>query len=192
MFIMDKKIELRKYLKKQRSSLSMEQVLTSSLQISRHILACDAYLQAKCIMGYLAFGNELSVDLVLKQALKDGKIVTVPYIISSTEMQAVVLKNMQDLVFDCYGIRTVSNYDTIIPPQNHELILVPGVSFGYDGSRLGMGAGYYDRFLSKARGVSLMGVAYDKLMQKTLPCTQYDVGMNFLVSENGIISVTKF
>lgn len=188
MFIMDKKIELRKYLKKQRSGLSMKQVLDSSLQISRHILACDAYLQAKCIMGYLAFGKEPSVDLVLQQALADGKTVTVPYIISSTEMQAVVLKNMQNFIFDCYGIRTVNNFDTIVPPQNHGLILVPGVSFGRDGSRLGMGAGYYDRFLSKVRGVALMGVAYDKLMQKTLPCTQYDVCMNFLASESGIIS----
>lgn len=29
-------------------------------------------------MGYLAFGNELSVDLVLQQALHDGKTVAVP------------------------------------------------------------------------------------------------------------------
>ena len=51
------KTELRKRLKAERARLSVEQVALSSEQVSRHILACDAYRKAQCIMGYLAFGK---------------------------------------------------------------------------------------------------------------------------------------
>ena len=63
------KIELRKILRKQRAQISWQQVSRSSMQVAEHILACDAFLKAQCIMGFLAFGRELSVDLVLAQAL---------------------------------------------------------------------------------------------------------------------------
>ena len=51
------KVELRKRLKVERARLSAEQAALSSEQVSRHILACDAYRKAHCIMGYLAFGK---------------------------------------------------------------------------------------------------------------------------------------
>ena len=73
MVIAEEKVELRKYFKRLRSQLTAEQAASGSLLTARQILACDAYRKASCIMGYLAFGNELSVDLVLQQALRDGK-----------------------------------------------------------------------------------------------------------------------
>ena len=73
MVIAEEKVELRKYFKRLRSQLTAEQAASGSLLTARQILACDAYRKANCIMGYLAFGNELSVDLVLQQALADGQ-----------------------------------------------------------------------------------------------------------------------
>ena len=72
MVIAEEKVELRKYFKRLRSQLTAEQAASGSLLTARQILACDAYRKASCIMGYLAFGNELSVDLVLQQALADA------------------------------------------------------------------------------------------------------------------------
>ena len=62
MVIAEEKVELRKYFKRLRSQLTAEQAASGSLLTARQILACDAYRKANCIMGYLAFGNELSVD----------------------------------------------------------------------------------------------------------------------------------
>ena len=163
------KIELRKRLKKARAQLCAEQVAASSAQTVRHILACDAYRNAECIMGYLAFGKELSVDAVLEQALSEGKKVLVPLVISATEIVPVRLKSMQNFELDCFGIRSVRPPVERVAADEVGLILVPGVAFGKDGSRLGMGAGYYDRFLPKAVHAVRMGIAYDSLMQPTLP-----------------------
>ena len=181
------KIELRKSLKKQRNALSPEQAAYSSLQASRHILACDAYRKARCIMGFLAFGRELSVDEVLRQALADGKQVAVPFIISATEFVPALIQNLDDFVLDRYGIRTVRQPLVQVAPEGIDLVLVPGVAFGRDGSRMGMGAGYYDRFLTAVPGAVTMGVAYDGLLQEALPCDAHDVPMDYIVSESGIL-----
>lgn len=190
MVVEAEKTELRRHLQRLRAQMSGEQAAASSLQASRHILACDAYRKAKCIMGFLAFGKELSVDIVLAQALTDGKKVAVPLITSGEEFVPVRLLDMQHFALDRYGIRTAPQPVQLVEPEEIDLILVPGVAFGRDGSRLGMGAGYYDRFLLKAGQAVRMGVAYDSLMQDALPVDAYDVGMQLLVSESGIITLT--
>ena len=127
------------------------------------------------------------MDIVLGQALADGKKVAVPLITSGEEFVPVRLLDMQHFALDCYGIRTAPQPVQLVEPEEIDLILVPGVAFGRDGSRLGMGAGYYDRFLLKAGQAVRMGVAYDALMQDALPVDAYDVNMQLLASESGII-----
>ena len=106
---MDKK-ELRKKLKALRNNLTQEEVDVSSHLVAEKILACDAYRKAEHIMGYLAFGKELSVDEILKQALADGKRVYVPEIISQTEIRAVELESFTDF-------RRISYTSTFMEPR---------------------------------------------------------------------------
>ena len=184
------KITLRKALRQQRAQLTREQVAAASAAVARQILACDAFCKAKSVMGFLAFGKELSVDAVLAAALAMGKTVAVPHIISASSFVAVRLKNLQDFDLDRYGIRTVKPPLEQIEPEELDLVLVPGVAFGRDGSRMGMGAGYYDRFLPQADKALTMGVAYDCLLQEALPTDEHDVKMQCIVSESGILTLS--
>ena len=123
------KIALRKALRQQRAQLTREQVTAAGEAVARQILACDAFRKAKSIMGFLAFGKELSVDLVLEQALAMGKTVAVPHIESATSFVPVRLKNLQDFDLDRYGIRTVRPPLELIEPNAFDLVLVPGVAY---------------------------------------------------------------
>lgn len=183
------KVELRKKLKSLRNDLTQEQVAKSSAQVAKQILACDAYRKAKHIMGYLAFGKELSVDGILKQALADGKRVYVPEIISQTEIRAVELKDFNWFELDRYGIRSVPKPTEIIDPAILQLVLVPAVAYDKRGYRMGMGAGYYDRFLPLTENAIKIGVAYEALLQEQLPKDEYDVCVSWLVSESGIVQI---
>ena len=183
------KITLRKALRQQRAQLTREQVTAASEAVARQILACDAFCKAKSVMGFLAFGKELSVDLVLEAALAQGKTVAVPHIVSDTVFVPVRRKHLQGFELDRYGIRSVRPPLEIIKPEAFDLVLVPGVAFGRDGSRMGMGAGYYDRFLPQANKAVVMGVAYDFLLQSSLPSDEHDVKMQCIVSESGIITL---
>lgn len=181
------KVELRKKLKSLRNELTQEDVAKSSAQVAKQILACDAYRKAKHIMGYLAFGKELSVDGVLQQALADGKRVYVPEIISQTEIRAVELKDFARFELDRYGIRSVPQPAEAVDPAKLQLVLVPAVAFDKEGNRMGMGAGYYDRFLPLTENAIKIGVAFEALLQEQLPQDQYDYKVPLVVCESGIL-----
>lgn len=180
------KIELRKQLKKLRCSLSPEYISHCSNRIADYILQSEEYKRAGSIMGYLAFGNEISVDYILSQALADNKKVYVPLVLSATEMKAARIESMQDFVCDRYGIRSVAEPAESIMPELLDLILVPAVAFDRQGNRMGMGVGYYDRFLAHVPRKITCGITCTALLQEKLPCDVNDVPVAALADENGI------
>lgn len=180
------KIELRKQLKKLRGSLSPEYISHCSNRIADYILKSEEYKRAGSIMGYLAFGNEISVDYILSQALADNKKVYVPLVLSATEMKAARIESMQDFIYDRYGIRSVAEPVESIMPELLDLILVPAVAFDRQGNRMGMGAGYYDRFLARVPRKITCGITCTALLQEKLPYDVNDVPVAALADENGI------
>ena len=122
-----------------RNQLSREQVDRWSKEICENIMLSPQYRQADVIFGYLAFGNEPDIDIVLEQARLAGKTVCVPQIISKTEICAVRFEGFGQLSLDRYGIRSVSCADVVINPHEIALALVPGVGFAKNGSRINPG-----------------------------------------------------
>lgn len=84
-----------------------------------------------------------------------------------------------------------------IPTPDHDAprithfgtILVPLVAFDDHGTRIGMGGGYYDRFLaSLPREVPRIGVAFDcQHSESLLPGETWDVTLSAAVTESGVI-----
>lgn len=180
------KAKLRRELKTRRNAFTFEYTAEASRKLCEHILACAVYKEAKTILGYLAFGRELSLDYLLARALEDGKEVYVPHILSATEFVAARLKSMDDFDLDRYGIRCLKEPIEAIAPEKLDLVLVPAVAFAKDGNRLGMGAGYYDRFLVKCSQAFKIGIAYEELLQECLPKDQHDVAVPYIATESGI------
>lgn len=68
------------------------------------------------------------------------------------------------------------------------LVLVPGVAFDRSGSRLGHGAGYYDRLLARLpAGVPRVGVVGAGTLLAAVPHEAHDVRMTHLLTENALI-----
>ena len=70
-------------------------------------------------------------------------------------------------------------------PHGVGLILVPGLGFGHDGSRLGHGKGFYDRLLASTSQAITCGVAFHCQMASSLPTEPHDIHMHYLVSPQG-------
>ena len=68
-------------------------------------------------------------------------------------------------------------------PQLVDLILVPGLAFTLQGTRLGQGKGYYDRFLSHLPSATLLGVCWQAHLLETLPEETHDVRMHGILTE---------
>jgi 5,10-methenyltetrahydrofolate synthetase len=67
-----------------------------------------------------------------------------------------------------------------------DVVLVPGLVFGLDGSRLGRGAGHYDRLLAAHDVPVRIGVAADLHVVAAVPTEAHDIPMTHLVSESGV------
>lgn len=177
------KQQLRKELKSLRNKLSMAQVTDWSKKICENIINTPQYRQANVILGYLAFGNEPNIDSVLQQALLNGKTVCIPQIVSKTKLRAVKFNGFNELELDQYGIRSLRCNAEVIETAKMDLLLIPGVGFAKNGSRIGMGAGYYDRFLTQAKSSALMGVTYDALLCNMISMDIHDIPVQYLVTE---------
>ena len=90
--------------------------------------------------------KELIVN-ALKQANKFACLIL---LIKYEIMQATLIKSLDELVVGAYNILTVKEENLrIVKPQDIDFILVPAVGLDKKGYRLGMGGGYYDRYLVK-------------------------------------------
>lgn len=70
-------------------------------------------------------------------------------------------------------------------------LLIPGLVFNKNGSRLGKGKGFYDKTLSTYPGIKV-GIGFSFQVSVTpLPTENHDVRMDYLLTETGFIDCRK-
>ena len=88
-----------------------------------------------------------------------------------------------------FGILEPNNLGKEIIP---DLIMVPLVAFDRKLNRIGYGKGYYDRSLQKISKIKkktiTLGIAYSFQKCATIPTNKYDFKLNYVFTEQGIIS----
>lgn len=92
-----------------------------------------------------------------------------------------------------FGIPEPSE-DQTCPPAQLDVALCPLVAFTPAGTRLGMGAGYYDRcfaFLRDRPGPLLLGVAYALQEVDSIAQEEWDVPLAGVVTERGLFRMTR-
>lgn len=184
------KQELRKNILAVRRSMSPEEVATGSTRLAEHLCSWPIYQAAKTIMLYLAMPDEPHLDKVISHALSAGKTICVPHMRETRGlMDAAIIANLDDLVVGQFNLLTPNPATLkLLDPSELDLIIVPGVAFDKDGRRLGMGAGYYDRFLPQASKAELIGAAWAAQILEKVPTDDHDRPVNYLLTEEGIFT----
>lgn len=70
-----------------------------------------------------------------------------------------------------------------------ELIIVPGVAYDRRGNRIGRGKGYYDRLLRDTHAVTI-GVAYSCQLCDDIEPDEFDVPVDYVITDQGIIKIS--
>lgn len=187
------KKNLRKDALKRRRALHSDDVNTLSRQIVTEILSFDLYNHANTVMAFLSMPDEPQVNGVIENAWLCGKTVCVPHLRDEWGMMdAAILHRFNELITGKLGLAVPDpNYLKLADEADIDLVLVPGVAFDKHGNRLGMGAGYYDRFLPKAKRAVLVGVCFSFNVLDYIPSEQYDLPVHYLVTEMGILRCSK-
>jgi 5-formyltetrahydrofolate cyclo-ligase len=71
------------------------------------------------------------------------------------------------------------------------LVVIPGVAFDRQGTRLGSGLGYYDRALPTIPLAYRVGVTLEALVVDRLPVDAWDVPMHLIATEIRLLDVAK-
>ena len=187
----ENKKALRASIKQKRRALSIEYRQQASRKMQAELTRLPCY-QAEYIMLYMAMQDEVQLDELIAMVLKDGKKAAIPLVTGAGLMEAVELSDMADLVPDKYGIKTVSEEKRrLIAPDKIDLIIVPGVAFDKAGHRLGMGGGFYDRFMLRASRAVRTALAYDCQLLAVVPAEVHDLTVDYIITEKQNIALTK-
>lgn len=149
--------------------------------------ALPDFKEPKVVMCYASMGDEVQIRPLIQRWLDMGVTVTMPRVISKGQMEAVTLPDLDSLVKGEYGILTPDPAKSqVVPPEELDMIVVPGVAFDTRGERLGMGAGFYDAFLAKAVKAKRIALAYSCQLVANIPMEEHDELVHKIITEQGI------
>ena len=180
------KRELRQLARTRNSQIAPEQRRTLSAAAIAQLLARPEFQRAQRILGYLPLTDELDVSAALESALRAGKTVALPRYIpeENTYCAALVTETFASLSPGAFGIREPSASAAIMPLNQLDFVLVPGVAFDASGRRLGRGKGFYDRLLANVNSADCIkcGIAADEQIVTGIPAEAHDIPMNLIIT----------
>jgi 5-formyltetrahydrofolate cyclo-ligase len=135
------------------------------------------------VAGFWPLGEEIDIRSLLYALRERGNAVALP--ITPRRGEALSFRGWQPgdaLVPERFGtMRPIG--DVLIP----DMLLIPLLAFDVRGGRLGYGGGFYDRTLAQLPGRFRLGCAFAAQKVDAVPFGPYDIRLDAIATENGII-----
>lgn len=173
-----------------RASLSGEQLIANSTALAMRIEQLAEFGSASHIASYIAIRGEIDVRPLMQQVVDKRYYLPV---IQDTDMHFAPWAAGDVLVKKKFGLLEPDcDAQQFIAPQALDLVIVPLVVFDQQCNRIGQGGGYYDRtfeFLLERENIErpvLLGVAHECQREAILQSQQWDVPLDFVVTESSV------
>ena len=182
------KARIRKEIKRRREMLSSSVLSDIEKTLPEFISAIDdselknELKKAKRIALYRSVNGEVPVDGLAEFFMSQGKKCCFPRI----ENDVMVFCDCDDLTKDfeqaSFGIKEPVKSLAAVDPKDIDVVVLPAVAYNEEGTRLGMGGGFYDRFFG-ALGSDrpyLLGICYEFQICSDVPGTDNDISADFI------------
>ena len=162
------KQRMRELLIQKRRMLSDEDRTNMSAAILEQLEKMTVFQEAKTVLIYYPKNNEVDVQPLFKRHKDKTLLLPVTH---RNGMTANPYEGNDKMHRGNFGIPepTTPAYEGKI-----DVIIVPAVAFDKNVNRLGLGGGYYDRFLKKQPHATLIGVGYDFQLVDEVPVRKHD------------------
>lgn len=182
---MKKKLKNEVILK--REFLPKEELLRKSAEIKEKLFSLDEFKDSKTVMFYMSIKNEVYTHDMVKEALASKKV-AVPVVDNANgEIFPSEIKSFSELSVGTLGIlEPKMEFMRKLPPEEIDLIIVPGIAFDCRGHRIGYGKGCYDKLLKKTKAIRV-GLALELQIINEVPKEAHDVPMDKIITEKRII-----
>jgi len=178
---------LRSSMRARRRKLSLQWRLEANVAILRQVRRLSEFRAARRIALFFAFDGEPDLAPLIRF---DGRKRFFAPVISRDEMAFALLERRTALEPNFYGIPE-PNPARLVDARSLDLVLTPLVAFDGEGTRLGVGAGYYDRCFAFLRQRNrwlkpkLIGVAYSLQEVENIERMPWDIPLSGVVTELG-------
>lgn len=172
---------IRRQMLAKRKALNSEYINHYQSLLDRKLV--EFVQQFSSIAIYSAIKNEVSVDCVADYISHD--VLALPKINNQNELEFVGYADPSLWQEGQYNIlEPTTSVINFVP----EVFIVPLTAIDHVGTRIGMGKGYYDRYLKSINNVVLIGVGWDfQLVGDKLIRQSHDVPMDYFISPSHFI-----
>ncbi|MEL7043694.1 MAG: 5-formyltetrahydrofolate cyclo-ligase [Pseudomonadota bacterium] len=174
----------RRLLRERRRKVDTDFASTAGARICANLLACDAWHGADSVALYLANDGEAPTQPIVRAARAAKKNLYLPVVLDK-RLEFRLWRAGETLVANRYGIGEPPAGAPVI--DTVELMLLPLVGWTSRGFRLGMGGGFYDRYLAdhSSRPAHCLGLAFECQREDSLDAlrSDWDVSVDGIVTE---------
>lgn len=181
------KVEIRRLALEKRNSLSEADRKTKSFGIGKLLESLELFQNAETVLFYYSHNSEVDTLSLIRKWMQE-KSFFLPRLTPDDSFLALPVSSLDELELNRYGIPEPPMPSTEADKSPKlDLIIMPGVAFDRKGNRIGMGKGYYDRFLAGQKGVPKVALAYSEQVLDSVPKEPYDEPVDMIITENEVI-----
>lgn len=189
MNIEEEKKKIRKEIKRRRRELSSKTLSAIDNSLPEFISAIGdkdlikTLKNAKRIALYRAFDGEVPVDCLARFFMDKGISCCFPRI-ENNEMVFCDCQSLDDSEFEVssLGIKEPVSSKAPIDSKDIDVVVLPALAYNEEGTRLGAGGGYYDRYIGSlgSERPYLLGICYEFQICSDVPSDDHDISADFI------------
>ena len=181
----EEKQQLRAIVRRLEAALSPEYKIKSGRAIVRRLLAMPEYQEAQTVFCFVGTDWEIDTRPIFEDILAAGKVLCVPLCTAPGVMETRQITNLDQLSPGAFGISEPPASAPAVPVDTIDFAVPPCVTCNYLGQRLGHGGGYYDRFLSRFRGGTVL-LCREQLIRQEIPVEPHDYPVPWVLTERSL------
>ena len=163
----------------------------ASPAIVSRVLALPETASARAVMAFwpLVSRGEVDVRPLIDALAARGVVVALPVVVPGPAPRLVARAYVSGaLVAGPWGLMEPSVDAPVV--ADLDVVVVPALALGRDGSRLGYGGGYYDAFLATTDALRV-GVSPHACLVGALPAEPYDARLDAAVTERETLRIAN-
>lgn len=180
--VVEDKHLIRELIKTQKKHISDKEKEIQSAAVFGKIEALPEFQNANNILIYWSMPDELPThSFIIKWNKKKQMLLPV---VKGDDMLIKPFSSKEELKIGSLGIWEPDVQKEYL--HSIDLVIVPGMAFDKNKSRLGRGKGYYDKYFMN-KNIIKIGVCFDFQLLDKVPTAAFDIKMDKVITSTNII-----